>query len=366
MGTESKRVITRPWTRAAIAAALPVLLCTVGYFTDDSSGTVFASGECADAVPGASDYCSTSKCGPCAEGEGDCDPGQCEEGLECVEEGAVDRCRPESCNAAPGASNYCASSECGPCAEGEGDCDPGQCAAGLECVEEGAVDRCRPAEEECDEPIGKTDYCDPNVCGPCGEGEGDCDTDQCEAGFGCVEEGTIDRCRALDGTCHTPPASIDYCEACGPCSRGEGDCEAGQCDVGLVCAEEGSTDRCRTGTGLSNLEVQVAGVWQPICCVDGIPTISSEGCWWTEYGRLLTDEVAGEELDCPEGNPTACDCDSSGERMHSVTGDLAGIKSSAGGTFYSDFQMATCVVLDGDGNLETAWTSGNCPRFRLR
>ena len=133
-----------------------------------------------------------------------------------------------------------------------------------------------------------------------------------------------------------------------------------------MCAEEGSVDRCRAGTGLSNLEVKVGNVWEPVCCVDGTPMISDEVCWWTEYGRLLSDEYAGLELDCPEGSPTACDCDWSGERMHSSTGDLAGIKKSTGGTFYSDYTMSTCVVINGDGELETDWTSASCPKFRLR
>ena len=46
---------------------------------------------CKDAQPGARDYCE--KCGPCAEGQGDCDPGQCADGLTCHEEGSIDRCR---------------------------------------------------------------------------------------------------------------------------------------------------------------------------------------------------------------------------------------------------------------------------------
>lgn len=325
---------------------------------------------CASSSPGASDYCATAQCGPCGDGEGDCDPGQCEAGLTCVEEGAVDRCRPavDTCDRAPDAVDYCASSACGPCDEGEGDCDSGQCAAGLDCMEEGAVDRCRVAEIECVDgpPIGASNYCSPSECGPCTEGQGDCDTVECAVGLECVEDGSIDRCRVPGGGCLTAPSSPDRCLACGPCGIGQGDCEPGQCLVGLVCAEEGTVDRCRAGNGLSNLQVQVAGVWEAVCCVEGIPRISEQSCWWTEYGRMLTDEVGGSELDCPEGSPTACDCDASGERMHSSTGDLAGIKSLDGGMLYSDHNASTCVVLGEDGELETAWTSESCPDFRLR
>jgi hypothetical protein len=58
-------------------------------------------------------------------------------------------------------------------------------------------------------------------------------------------------------------------------------------------------------------------------------------------------------------------CDSSGERLHSSTGDLAGILGATGGTLYSDYEMATCVVINGDGELETDWTGASCPQFRL-
>jgi hypothetical protein len=359
-----------PRTRALTTLALTGLFWLISSGGDGQS--VGYAAVC-DVPLGASDYCSSAKCGPCDDGEGDCDPGQCAAGLECVEEGAVDHCRPTGeCNRAPGASDYCSSATCGPCGEGEGDCDPGQCDAGLECVEEGSVDHCRvvaPDDGECVDgpPIGASIYCSPDECGACGEGEGDCDTDdECAIGFECVEEGTIDRCRSVDGVCKTPLNSPDRCDNCGPCLAGQGDCEPGECAEGLVCAEEGSVDKCRAGTGLSNLEVQVAGVWEAVCCIDGEPAVSDDFCWWTEYGRVLSDDVSGDELDCPEGGPTNCICDGSGERMHSSTGDLYGIMNTVGGTMYSDYGKSTCVVVDGDGTLETAWTSAACPKFRLR
>ena len=105
-------------------------------------GLIFATNmEAFACTPNAMDFCATSQCGPCSEGLGDCDPGQCAAGLTCVEEGAVDHCRPNVC--APSAMDFCASNRCGPCSEGEGDCDPGQCDPGLTCAEEGAVDHCR-------------------------------------------------------------------------------------------------------------------------------------------------------------------------------------------------------------------------------
>src|SRR5688500_14834406 len=103
MGTESKHARARIWLRAIVGIGVPALLCTIVCSGSDPVSMVFASGECTNAQPGASNYCSSSECGPCVEGEGDCDPGQCEDGLECVEEGSVDHCRAESCDAAPGA-----------------------------------------------------------------------------------------------------------------------------------------------------------------------------------------------------------------------------------------------------------------------
>ncbi|MEQ1507518.1 MAG: hypothetical protein ABMB14_35135, partial [Myxococcota bacterium] len=288
----------RRWSRACFGAALLGLMLVA---SDDTARGGPPVGVCA-AQPGAMDFCATNQCGPCAVGEGDCDPGQCGAGLTCVEEGAVDHCR-STAGCTPGAMDFCATSECGPCAVGEGDCDPGQCEAGLTCVEEGAVDHCRTVAG-CTP--GAMDFCATSECGPCAVGEGDCDPGQCEAGLTCVEEGAVDHCRSTAGC--TPGAS-DFCATseCGPCADGEGDCDPGQCEAGLTCVEEGAVDHCRAaGAGASNLEVRLGGVWTGVCCDGPTLALSDRDCFWTEYDRTLTDQNAGLKLDCPEGSPTCC------------------------------------------------------------
>jgi hypothetical protein len=311
---------TRRGLQRGLVLALTALLCLVAL--DDTPGGVVHASETCDADPGDSDYCWTSQCGPCGAGEGDCDPGQCESGLECVEEGSVDRCR-DGCSASPGAGDYCSTSQCGPCGEGEGDCDPGQCQSGLECVEEGSVDRCR-AVDDCNASPGAGDYCSTSQCGPCSEGEGDCDPGQCQSGLVCVEEGSVDRCRDDGG-----------------------------------------------GDGYSNFQVKLDGVWKGVCCNDGRAEVSDGDCWWTEGAerdRVLIDETANRELDCPEGSPTDCDCDGWGEPMHGINGwsVSASLSASNGGPIYSDEDIDTCVYVKSSGELATRWTDSSCPSFRLQ
>ena len=82
------------------------------------------------------DYCVNNACGL---GDGDCDPGQCASGLVCVNDvGAqyglpahYDVCETPSDDPAPN-PDLCMTY--GPCGVGQGDCDPGQCNAGLVCV----------------------------------------------------------------------------------------------------------------------------------------------------------------------------------------------------------------------------------------
>jgi hypothetical protein len=363
-----KTTIPAAWLRwrAPVTTAWMALSCAAVYGGVGGEATALANDTCA-AAPGAGDYCASYQCGPCGEGEGDCDPGQCAAGLECVEEGAIDHCRVvDTCAAAPGAGDYCASYQCGPCLEGEGDCDPGQCGPGLECVEEGAIDHCR-AVDTCAAAPGASDYCASYQCGPCGNGEGDCDPGQCGPGLECVEEGAVDHCRP--DTCAAAPGASDYCTSaqCGTCAVGEGDCDPGQCDLGLECVEEGSVDHCRQASP-SNFEVKVSGVWKSVCCNGGTPGLSDQACSWTESDRILTDETAHLKLNCPEGNPAACVCDYNGERMHGSNGyeiDYS-IHRNDGGPVYPNYQMETCVVVDASGHLKTAWSSASCPSFRLR
>jgi len=96
---------------------------------------------------------------------------------------------PGVCPWSVGHPRYC--SDCGPCAAGEGDCDSDQqCQTGLVCADDvgpdygfgPAVDVC---QAPCPFPLGHGDYCD--LCGPCGEGEGDCDLGECQGDLSCVQ-----------------------------------------------------------------------------------------------------------------------------------------------------------------------------------
>ncbi len=235
-----------------------------------------------------------------------------------------------------------------------------------------AVDLVTPAEatETCDALPGAQDYCASSPCGPCAEGQGDCDEGQCGPGLACVEEGTIDRCRRIDGACGAAPDSPEYCAAsgCGPCGEGAGDCEPGECGPGLACMEEGVVDRCRPWSGASNLEVLIGGVWRGVCCDGSRPEVSSEPCWWTEGDRILTDETADREMDCDEGGPQPCACGGSAERLHGVGGGEAenSLARPDGGPLYPDYRMGTCVDVTDDGELETRRTDASCPSFRAR
>ena len=204
------------------------------------------------------EYCT--ECGLCVEGQGDCDSGQCEPGLVCIPNvgdqfgfGAeIDICLPPGsgiCSVPLGDLEYC--SLCGPCVEGEGDCDTTECVAGLECAADVGpqfgfgpdIDVCvSSVRDVCNLPLGDFEYC--TACGPCLEGEGDCDSGQCDAGLVCVADvGTqlgfaaeVDVCLTSGReVCDLPLGDFEYCTTCGPCLEGEGDCDSGQCDTGLVC-----------------------------------------------------------------------------------------------------------------------------------
>lgn len=214
--------------------------------------------------PGDADYCRL--CGPCTEGQGGCssDDECASTDLACVEDaGAYFGFPPDtkvcvgtdSCSQLLGDYSYC--SVCGPCEEGEGDCDSDlQCDTGLVCTHEVGpdygfgwdVDVCLPrAPEECADLLGEDGYC--NECGPCGEMEGDCDSDdECEEGFYCISnvgddygwDPTIDVCLPRDeDACSDMQGDWDYCRLCGPCDQGEGDCDSNdECRVGLVCSSD--------------------------------------------------------------------------------------------------------------------------------
>jgi hypothetical protein len=44
---------------------------------------------------------------------------------------------------------------------------------------------------------------------------------------------------------HIQPGDLDWCKLCGPCSEGEGDCDSDdECADGLVCLEVVGVDHC--------------------------------------------------------------------------------------------------------------------------
>ncbi len=219
-------------------------------------------------------YCSNVACGPCAQGQGDCDTdAHCKEGLVCLQDvgeaygyaPTVDVCEvpgaipPKlSCDLANGSWDFCADARCGPCALGQGDCDTNsECAVGLVCLPNtgaqfglpATVDVCTaPPAGACTRVNGDRQLCsDPN-CGPCQAGQGDCDRNaECAAGLICAFNAgekyglpaTLDVCELPpENPCTKSPGDWGYCAdpACGPCQAGQGDCDSNaECAAGLTC-----------------------------------------------------------------------------------------------------------------------------------
>ena len=212
-------------------------------------GTIFQSdpvGGCTLPV-GHNDYCRD--CGPCSEGQGDCDTNsECESGLNCVQVLGTDYCQSVGgCTLPAGHLDYCSDPACGPCGIGEGDCDTNsECESGLNCVQVIGTDYCQ-SVGGCTLPAGHLDYCSDPACGPCGIGEGDCDTNsECESGLNCVQVIGTDYCQSVAG-CTLPAGHLDYCSdpKCGPCAAGEGDCDTNsECQSGLSCVQVPGTDVC--------------------------------------------------------------------------------------------------------------------------
>jgi hypothetical protein len=190
------------------------------------------------------DYCRDF--GPCGAGEGDCDSdSECADDLICDFVSGTDYCSsaPGECSLPVGHADYCRTSGCGPCDEGEGDCDnDGECAGDLYCDYVRGTDYCRSAGAGgCSLPVGHSDYCRDPACGPCGAGEGDCDSNsECQSGLSCVFVPGMDVC------CPHPIGHLDYCRDCGPCRAGQGDCDSdSECQSGLSCAFVDGPDTCQ-------------------------------------------------------------------------------------------------------------------------
>jgi hypothetical protein len=245
----------------------------IGY--ERGLSTWLAATDACTAKPGDWAYCSNPTCGPCDQGEGDCDSDdECRDGLVCVSDAGesygwsaiTDVCELPSappvgtaCNLNPGDWGYCSDPNCGPCDADEGDCDSnGECRGTLVCLNDtGAtlglpptLDLCgTPSAAQCRLEVGDWAYCsDPN-CGTCGVGQGDCDSDEdCNSGLVCgfnagAQFGlpyNLDVCVVpAEPVCTKQRGDWGYCAdpACGPCGVGAGDCDSdGECASGLFCA----------------------------------------------------------------------------------------------------------------------------------
>ena len=203
-------------------------------------------------APGSNSYCTDSN--PCAAGKGDCEPGQCQSGLTCVNDvGAkygwrsiVDVCESTS-GGTPGDYDYC--TLYGPCSAGQGDCDGNsECQSGLTCVNDvGAKYGFDAVVDVCEASTGGTpgdyDYC--TLYGPCSAGQGDCDSNaECQSGLSCVDDvgakygfdAVVDVCESSTGG---NPGDDNYCTKYGPCSAGQGDCDSdSECQSGLTCVND--------------------------------------------------------------------------------------------------------------------------------
>ena len=198
--------------------------------------------------------------GPCSVGQGDCDPGQCGAGLVCVNDvGAqyglpahYDVCEVPGGNPS-GAPDPDWCQNYGPCGVGQGDCDPGQCGEGLVCAEDVGPQYGLPAiYDVCEVPSGSTpptpdpDYCQNRTCGV---GQGDCDPGQCADGLVCAEDvgpqyglPTIYDVCEVPSDSPTPTPDPDYCRDYGPCGAGQGDCgPRPMCGRARLCRGCGST-----------------------------------------------------------------------------------------------------------------------------
>ncbi len=177
--------------------------------------------------PGDWDYCADPACGPCKGLEGDCDSNsECSNNLVCLPDRgelhgfdtAVDVCGVPPADACPlpeGDWDYCSDPLCGPCTAGLGDCDSNaDCADGLVCALDvgekyglpASMDVCEaPSANACTKEVGDWGYCSDPACGPCTEGEGDCENDQeCASGL---------QCSFNSGEQFGLPANMDVCTA---------------------------------------------------------------------------------------------------------------------------------------------------------
>jgi hypothetical protein len=202
--------------------------------------------------PGSERYCAD--CGPCEEGQGMCfNDNHCADGLICSNHTCVrsndsggGTSSSGTCKSKPGSARYCM--DCGPCEEGQRMCfNNSQCKSGLICSNYTCIEIKRVSTTDgCRLTPPNETYCDPQVCGPCKEGEGWCmNGNDCALGLICSGSFCVYPSIPLDSffnnddnICQVPVGSATYCTDCGPCREGQGKCSKDtDCIKGLVCSE---------------------------------------------------------------------------------------------------------------------------------
>jgi hypothetical protein len=222
-GNQTKTTRNVPnWPRAIGATVIAVAVATwvPGACGDPDAEDDWYSSQ----GSGCNKRCSSScKCGV---GEGDCDrDSHCKSGLKCPQSASFnpdghDVCYDPDSGGGGGGRWNCAGAnngsprECFPLREGEGDCDPGECADGLVCKESGKTDICVRSDGSggggggggSGSGSGSGRDCaganngSPRECFPLRENEGDCDPGECAEGLVCEERGNKDICVKEDGS----------------------------------------------------------------------------------------------------------------------------------------------------------------------
>lgn len=143
-------------------------------------------------------------------------------------------------------------------------------------------------------------YC--SASDPCPEGFGGCDSDaECASGLTCVANAgaaygwpsDAGVCEASSSGCSLPPGDYDYCVECGPCGEGEGDCEIGQCAAGLTCVQ----DVGASYGWASNVDVCEASAPDPDSC------LASSSCGGQAPGGCYCDDLCTVFGDCCSDGP---------------------------------------------------------------
>jgi hypothetical protein len=144
----------------------------------------------------------------------------------------------------------------------------------------------------CDVFVPGSDWC--QECGPCSEGQGDCDGDaECQSGLICAQNvGAKYGWPAGRDVCEQPSGGgtynlfvpgPDWCRDYGPCSEGQGDCDGdAECQSGLICAQNvgakygwpAGRDVCEQPSGGGTYNLFVPG---PDWCRDYGPCSEGQG-----------------------------------------------------------------------------------------